>query len=30
MPVGVDTPTGIRPVQPAAYFTVFEVVEYDV
>jgi hypothetical protein len=28
--VGVDTPTGIRPVQPAAYFTVFEVVEYDV
>jgi hypothetical protein len=28
--VGMDTPAGIRPVQPAAYFTVFEVVEYDV
>jgi hypothetical protein len=28
--VGVNTPTGIRPVQPTAYFTVFEVVEYDV
>ena len=28
--VGVNTPTGLRPVQPAAYFTVFEVVEYDV
>jgi hypothetical protein len=28
--VGVDTPTGVRAVRPAAYFTVFEVVEYDV
>jgi hypothetical protein len=28
--VGIDTPTGIRPVKPAAYFTVFEVREYDV
>jgi hypothetical protein len=28
--VGMDTPTGTRPVQPAAYFTAFEVVEYDV
>jgi hypothetical protein len=28
--VGMHTPAGIRPVQPAAYFTVFEVVEYDV
>jgi hypothetical protein len=28
--VAVNTPTGMRPVQPAAYFTAFEVVEYDV
>ena len=28
--LGVDTPTGLRPVQPTAYFTVFEVREYDV
>jgi hypothetical protein len=28
--VGVDTPEGVRAVQPAAYFTVFEIVEYDV
>jgi hypothetical protein len=28
--VGVDTPDGIRPVTPTPYFTVFEVVEYDV
>jgi hypothetical protein len=28
--VGVNTPTGMRAVQPTAYFTVFEVVEYDV
>jgi hypothetical protein len=28
--VGVDTPEGIRPVRPTPYFTVFEVVEYDV
>ena len=28
--VGIDTPTGIHPVKPAAYFTVFEVLEYDV
>ena len=28
--VGVDTPTGVRAVRPTAYFTVFEVVEYDV
>jgi hypothetical protein len=28
--VGIETPTGLRPVKPAAYFTVFEVVEYDV
>ena len=28
--VGIDTPTGLRPVKPAAYFTVFEVLEYDV
>jgi len=27
--VGVDTPEGVRAVQPAAYFTVFEIVEYD-
>jgi hypothetical protein len=28
--VGVHTPDGIRPVKPTAYFTAFEVVEYDV
>jgi hypothetical protein len=28
--VGIDTPAGLRPVKPAAYFTVFEVLEYDV
>jgi hypothetical protein len=28
--VGVETPGGLRRVQPAAYFTVFEVLEYDV
>jgi hypothetical protein len=28
--VGVDTPDGTRPVRPTPYFTVFEVVEYDV
>jgi hypothetical protein len=28
--VGIETPAGLRPVKPAAYFTVFEVVEYDV
>jgi hypothetical protein len=28
--VGVDTPDGVRAVQPTAYFTVFEIVEYDV
>src|ERR1700738_808170 len=28
--VAVNTPTGMRPVQPTAYFTAFEVVEYDV
>ena len=28
--IGVDTPQGIRPVQPTPYFTAFEVVEYDV
>ena len=28
--VGIETPTGLRPVKPAAYFTVFEVLEYDV
>jgi hypothetical protein len=28
--VGVDTRDGIRPVKPTPYFTVFEVVEYDV
>ena len=28
--IGVDTPQGVRPVPPTPYFTVFEVVEYDV
>jgi hypothetical protein len=28
--VGVETPTGLRPVRPSAYFSAFEVVEYDV
>jgi hypothetical protein len=28
--VGVETPSGIREVQPTVYFTAFEVVEYDV
>ena len=28
--VGVSTPTGVRPVRPAAFFTLFEVLEYDV
>src|ERR1700688_3978842 len=28
--VAVEMPDGLRPVQPAPYFTVFEVLEYDV
>jgi hypothetical protein len=28
--IGVETPDGLRPVRPSAYFSVFEVIEYDV
>jgi len=28
--VGVETENGIRPVSPAAYFSLFGVTEYDV
>jgi hypothetical protein len=28
--VGIETPTGIRPVRPSAYFSAFEVVGYQV
>jgi hypothetical protein len=28
--LGVETPDGLRPVKPSAYFSAFEVVEYDV
>jgi hypothetical protein len=28
--VGVETASGLRPVQPSAYFSAFQVVEYDV
>ncbi|HEY2226992.1 MAG TPA: hypothetical protein VGI22_04485 [Xanthobacteraceae bacterium] len=28
--VGIETPDGLRPVRPSAYFSAFEVIEYDV
>jgi hypothetical protein len=28
--LGVETPTGLRAVKPSAYFTAFQVLEYDV
>jgi hypothetical protein len=28
--IGIETPDGPRPVRPSAYFSAFEVVEYDV
>jgi hypothetical protein len=28
--IGVETEDGLRPVRPSAYFSAFEVVEYDV
>jgi hypothetical protein len=28
--VGIETPSGLRSVQPSAYFSAFKVIEYDV